>query len=151
MGNITDFITRWKASGGSEQANSQLFLTELCDALDLPRPEPAKPINEENSYSFERKIYIPCGNNADELKRLDLYRKGCFVLESKQGQNKTALPTLPGMTSSAAVKRGSRPWEDTMQRAKRQAENYIRCLPAIEGRPPFLIVVDVGFCFDIYT
>ena len=27
---ITDFIARWKASGGSKQANSQLFLAELC-------------------------------------------------------------------------------------------------------------------------
>jgi hypothetical protein len=32
---IIDFITRWQTSGGSEQANSQLFLAELCDALDL--------------------------------------------------------------------------------------------------------------------
>lgn len=151
MGNITDFITRWKASGGSEQANSQLFLAELCDALDLPRPDPSKPINEENTYSFERKVYIPRGNGSDELNRLDLYRKGCFVLESKQGQDKTAPVTLSGMTASAAVKRGTRQWEDAMQRAKRQAENYIRCLPAAEGRPPFLIVADVGFCFDIYT
>lgn len=151
MGNITDFITRWKASGGSEQANSQLFLAELCDALDLPRPEPSRPINEENTYSFERKIYIPRGDGSDELKRLDLYRKGCFVLESKQGQDKAAPVTLPGMTASSAVKRGSRQWEDAMQRAKRQAGNYIRCLPAAEGRPPFLIVADVGFCFDIYT
>jgi len=38
-----------------------------------------------------------------------------------------------------------------MQRAKRQAENVTRCLPEGEGRPPFLIVVDVGFCFDLYT
>ena len=151
MGSITDFITRWKASGGSEQANSQLFLAELCDALDLPRPDPARPINEENTYSFERKIYIPRGDGSDELKRLDLYRKGCFVLESKQGQDKASPFTLPGMTASAAVKRGTRQWEDAMQRAKRQAENYIRCLPAAEGRPPFLIVADVGFCFDIYT
>ncbi|CAK7045875.1 MAG: hypothetical protein DELT_00819 [Desulfovibrio sp.] len=55
------------------------------------------------------------------------------------------------MTASSAVKRGTRQWEDAMQRARRQAENYIRCLPAAEGRPPFLIVADVGFCFDIYT
>ena len=58
MGNITNFISRWKSSGGSEQANSQLFLAELCDALDLSRPEPSKPVNEENVYSFERKVYI---------------------------------------------------------------------------------------------
>jgi hypothetical protein len=151
MSGITDFITRWKSSGGSEQANSQMFLTELCAVLDLPPPDPARPLNEENIYSFERKVFVPRGDGTDELKRLDLYRKGCFVLESKQGQNKVAPLTLPGMTTSAAVQRGTRQWEDAMQRAKRQAENYIRCLPANEGRPPFLIVADVGYCFDIYT
>lgn len=35
---LTGFIDRWKKSGGSEQANSQLFLAELCDVLELPRP-----------------------------------------------------------------------------------------------------------------
>ena len=151
MSGITDFITRWKASGGSELANSQLFLAELCVVLDLPPPDPARPINEENFYSFERKVYVPRGDGTEEQKRLDLYRKGCFVLEAKQGQDKIAASPLSGTTISSAVKRGSRQWEDAMQRAKRQAENYIRCLPAQEGRPPFLIVADVGFCFDIYT
>jgi hypothetical protein len=127
-GDIAGFITRWKASGGSEQANSQLFLAELCDVLDLPRPEPAHPINEENTYSFERKVYIPRGDGTGELKRLDLYRKGCFVLESKQGQDKAAPLPLPGLTASAAVKRGTRRWEDAMQRARRQSENYILTL-----------------------
>ncbi|GFH62890.1 MAG: DNA methyltransferase [Candidatus Desulfovibrio kirbyi] len=148
---IADFIQRWKASGGSEQANSQLFLAELCNALALPCPEPSKPVNEKNIYSFERKVYVPRGDGTNELKRLDLYRKGCFVLESKQGQDKAAPLSLPGLTASSAVKRGTRQWEDSMQRAKRQAENYIRSLPADEGRPPFLIVADVGFCFDIYA
>lgn len=151
MSTITDFIARWKASGGSEQANSQLFLAELCDVLNLPHPEPAKPVNEENVYSFERKVFVPKGNGQNELKRLDLYRKGCFILESKQGQENTASVAVSGQTASRAVRRGTRQWEDTMLRAKRQAENYVRCLPADEGRPPFLIIADVGFCFDLYT
>jgi hypothetical protein len=152
MTSTTDFIVRWKASGGSEQANSQLFLAELCDALELPRPNPASPVNEENTYSFERKVFVPRGDGKNDQKRLDLYRKGAFVLESKQGQDKAATQfQLPGLTASAAVKRGTRQWEDAMQRAKRQGENYIRCLPASEGRPPFLIVADVGYCFDLYA
>ena len=89
-------------------------------------------------------MYIPSGDGPDKLQRLDLYRKDCFVLESKQGQDKAAPPTLPGLTASSAVKRKTRQWEDAMQRARRQAENYIRCLPAAEGRPPLLIVADVG-------
>ncbi|MCL2823559.1 MAG: hypothetical protein FWD57_06170, partial [Polyangiaceae bacterium] len=153
MQNIGDFIARWKASGGSEQANSQMFLVELCNALDLPNPEPAHPINEENTYSFERKVYIS-GDIGTGLRRLDLYKRNCFVLESKQGQRSgrpVASLDIPGLTVSSAPQRGTRIWEDSMLRAKRQAEEYVRCLPPKEGRPPFLIVVDVGYCFDLYS
>ncbi len=149
---VTDFIQRWRVSGGSEQANAQLFLTELCQVLDLPVPAPAVDVNEENFYCFERKVYLPRGDGtAGDLKRLDLYRKGCFVLEAKQGKSAPAALPLPGLTASSAAKRGTRQWEETMLRGKNQAENYIRSLPAREGRPPFLLVVDVGHCFDIYA
>ena len=87
MRDITDFIIRWKASDGQERANSQLFLAEFCAVLDLPSPEPARSVNEENTYSFERKVFVPRGDGTNELKRLDLYRKGAFVLEAKQGQD----------------------------------------------------------------
>ena len=86
MSDITDFIARWKASGSSEQANSQLFLAELCAVLGLPPPDPASEIYEENTYAFERKVYVPRGNGANELRQPDLYRKGAFVLEAKQGR-----------------------------------------------------------------
>jgi hypothetical protein len=35
---IEPFITRWQAAGGSERANYQLFITELCELLGLPKP-----------------------------------------------------------------------------------------------------------------
>ncbi len=152
---VAAFIIRWKDSGGNELANSQLFLTGLCDVLGLAHPDPALSANENNAYCFERKVYLPRGDGTSEMKRLDLYKRGCFVLESKQGQEvatKTPL-SLPmqGLTQSSAVKRLSRAWEDTMARAKRQAEQYVRTLPVAEGRPPFIIVADVGYCFDIYA
>lgn len=152
---VAAFIERWKVSGGNELANSQPFLTGLCDLLGLPHPDPATSANESNAYCFERKIYLPRGDGTSELKRLDLYKRGCFVLESKQGQEVTAKTPLslpmPGLTQSSAAKRGSRSWEDTMARAKRQAEHYVRSLPVAEGRPPFIIVADVGYCFDVYA
>lgn len=152
---VAAFITRWSKAGGNELANSQLFLSELCALFNFPPPDPATPDNETNAYCFERKVYLPLGDGKSELKRLDLYKRGCFVLESKQGQDiaaKTQL-TIPiaGLTKSSAVKRGSRAWEDTMARAKRQAEQYVRALPSTEGRPPFIIVADVGYCFDLYS
>jgi hypothetical protein len=35
---IDDFIERWQPADGSERANYQLFLTELCELLGLGRP-----------------------------------------------------------------------------------------------------------------
>ncbi len=36
-------------------------------------------------------------------------------------------------------------------RARAQAEAYARALPATEGRPPFLVVVDVGHVIELYA
>ena len=38
-----------------------------------------------------------------------------------------------------------------MLRARGQAEQYARSLPAAEGRPPFLVVVDVGNAIELYA
>lgn len=53
---IQTFIDRWSNSGGSERANYQLFLTELCALLDLPRPDPAGDNTRDNAYVFERRV-----------------------------------------------------------------------------------------------
>ena len=38
-----------------------------------------------------------------------------------------------------------------MLRARGQAEQYARSLPVAEGRPPFLMVVDVGNAIELYA
>ena len=38
-----------------------------------------------------------------------------------------------------------------MLNARHQAENYVRLLPAGHEPPPFIIVCDVGHCFEIYA
>jgi hypothetical protein len=38
-----------------------------------------------------------------------------------------------------------------MQQAYRQAMRYVRALPATEPTPPFVVVVDVGYCVDLYA
>jgi len=47
--NIEHFIARWQPAGGSERADNQLFLTELCELLGLGRPDPASVDTEENA------------------------------------------------------------------------------------------------------
>ena len=39
---IANFIARWAASAGAERANYQLFLTQLCELLAGPQPQPTK-------------------------------------------------------------------------------------------------------------
>ncbi|WP_145357725.1 hypothetical protein [Alienimonas californiensis] len=50
------FVAKWSASGGAETANSQSFLRDLCDLLEIPRPDPAVPEAAENRYTFERAV-----------------------------------------------------------------------------------------------
>ncbi|SFP79541.1 Type II restriction/modification system, DNA methylase subunit YeeA [Hymenobacter arizonensis] len=38
-----------------------------------------------------------------------------------------------------------------MEAARQQALGYVRALPASEPRPPFIVVVDVGYCLDLYS
>jgi len=51
---INGFIERWASSGAAERANYQIFLTELCDVLDVSRPKPTKADEDENTYVFEK-------------------------------------------------------------------------------------------------
>ena len=52
------FITRWAAASGSERANYQLFVTELCDLLGCPKPDPASDDTRDNAYVFERRMRV---------------------------------------------------------------------------------------------
>jgi hypothetical protein len=38
-----------------------------------------------------------------------------------------------------------------MERARGQAEQYVRALPAAETNPPFVLVVDVGHTIELYA
>ena len=50
------FIDRWQKSEGSERGNYQTFLSELCDLLEVPRPEPAVADDAQNAYVFDRTV-----------------------------------------------------------------------------------------------
>jgi hypothetical protein len=48
---VNAFIRRWQGQeGGQERANYALFLTELCDLIDVDHPEPAGTTHERNDY-----------------------------------------------------------------------------------------------------
>jgi|GEM_PF-628426 len=133
--NLDAFITRWRAASGTERANYQLFLTELSELLGLPRPDPASDDTRDNTYVFERRVDIRNADGSSNRGFIDLYRRGSFVLEAKQ--------TGRDLDSDG--------WDRAMLRAHAQADQYARALPASEGRPPFIVVVDVGRSIELYA
>ncbi|MBK7218473.1 MAG: class I SAM-dependent DNA methyltransferase [Candidatus Promineofilum sp.] len=204
------FITRWAASGAAERANYQLFLSELCDLLGVERPRPATADPAANAYVFEKPVPLAHGTTGF----IDLYRRGCFVLEAKQGSApphplgegggeglsspdpqtlsltlshgaREPAPPRPlgegggeglsspdpqtlsltlsqgarepaprGRKKRGTAVRGTAGWDTALERARAQAQTYARSLPPGEiagGRPPFLIVVDVGNTIDLYS
>jgi hypothetical protein len=130
---VEQFTNRWIGVGGSEKANYQLFLTELCDALELDKPDPASESTRDNAYVFERRVTFHHGDGSESYGFVDLYRRGAFVLEAKK------------------IRVTGKGFDDAMLRARSQAEQYARALPASEGRPPFLVVVDVGNVIELYS
>ncbi len=131
---VEDFISRWRAASGSELANAQSFVRELCALLGVAPPEPAKGDAGENAYVFERRIIFRHGDGSTSEGRIDCYRRGAFVLEAKKLKSG-----------------GARSFDDALLRARAQAEGYARALPADEGRPPFIVVVDVGNVIELYA
>lgn len=151
------FITRWKASGASERANYQLFLTELCELLGVEKPRPATEKVHEATYNFERPVDFDDGEGKVTTQFIDLYKQHCFVLEAKQGSDKAEISEAEllgaekAKTKLGTARRDTRTWDREMKKAKEQALRYARSLPAGDGWPPFLVVVDVGFCIDLYA
>ena len=132
---IDAFIARWSAADGTERANYQLFLTELAEVLQLPRPEPATSDWRDNAYVFERVVDREKLSGATAKNFIDFYRRDAFVCEAKR-TNKTI---------------ESKGFDAAIQKAFNQAESYARALPAAEGRPPFILIADVGHCVELYA
>jgi len=159
---IDAFISKWSKSGGHERGAGHHFLLEFCELLGLPHPDPPVADNALNSYTFERRVERRKADGTTTPNWIDLYKAGHFVLETKQGVNPNRdkshpdQPLLPSVKNRSVVsgghgKRGSAAFDRALIRAHSQAERYIRAIPAGEGRPPFLIVCDIGHSFDFYA
>lgn len=125
------FVARWRGVTASELSTAQTFVIELCELLDVPRPHPTA----DQDYMFERSITFVRGDGSTSAGRIDCYRRGHFVWESKK------------LRLGPATKG----FDDAMLKARQQAEDYSRALPAAEGRPPFVVVVDVGHVIELYS
>jgi hypothetical protein len=162
---LDDLLTKWLGKeGGAERANYQMFLTELCHALDLAAPDPKG--SGLGDYQFEAPVKSEAVLGTKGTGRIDLYKRDCFILEAKQSQVKPGEP-LPADPPAAPPEpvydlfgnpigfeppKGKAPprYDRLMAEARVQAERYALALPADHRVPPFLIVCDIGRAFEIY-
>ncbi|MFY0632906.1 MAG: class I SAM-dependent DNA methyltransferase [Vannielia sp.] len=156
---VEEFIGKWRESGGSERANFQRFADDLTQLLGVEKPKVASSSDQNDHYRFERPVaFGPTA--AQKTGFIDLYRRGSFVMEGKQGANvaardpnqtSLALDPQPVTVRTGHGVRGSRKWDDTMLKARNQADRYARAIAREDGWPPFLLVVDVGHVIEVYA
>jgi hypothetical protein len=155
---VDKFVAHWSQSSGPERANFQSFANALCELIGVPLPDPqrAKPV--VNSYTFEYGVKFKDADGSESPGRIDLYKKGCFVLEAKQSRLEGRPKAIPGQkdpfvveTESQGRRSANRGWDVLMLNARRQAEEYAKALPPSHGWPPFILVCDVGHCVEVYA
>lgn len=148
---VNDFIARWAGvTGGAERANYAQFINDMCQALGLPIPDVAEG-GVLGNYQFEGPV--PGGGINGSTGAIDLYKRGCFVLEAKQSKlseaDKAQAQLFDVAESAPAAPSGAR-YDKLMRDALAQAKRYAVNLPAEHPWPPFLIVCDVGRAFELY-
>jgi hypothetical protein len=163
---VDEFIAKWGPSGGSERANTHLFIADLCTLLGVEGPQPTLSDPDRNDYVFERHVVKTEIDGTASNGWIDCYKRDCFILEAKQGSEADIAAVegghgdsrrdLFGQTAAdrfkrGMAKRGTGQWTGAMLRAAGQADGYARALPLGHGWPPFLLVSDIGYCIDIYA
>lgn len=116
---------------GSELATAQSFVIELCELLGVNRPH----ATADQDYMFERPLKEKHSDGSESDRRVDCYKRGHFILEARK-------VNLGNHTKS---------YSNTLLGAHAQAQNYARALPAAEGRPPIILVVDVGQVIQLFA
>lgn len=157
---VEEFIERWRPSSGSEMANFQSFANDLTELIGVEKPKVSDVDGDYLDYRFERPVtFTHTGRNS--RGRIDLYKSGCFILEAKQGGDRVkkenldqlalGLQEAPSKFQHAHGVRGSAKWDDTMLKARNQADGYARAVSKEDGWPPFLLIVDVGHVIELYA
>jgi hypothetical protein len=119
VANLEALAARWANAKAAERANAQSYLIELCEALGVPRPQPAG-----SGYEFEFAMTITARDGSETPGFVDCYRQGHFVLEAKD--------YVAGAASDLALRK-----------AYGQARMYANHDPS-GAAPPYVLVLDVA-------
>ena len=134
--NIQVFLAKWQGSQGNERANYQTFFDDLCVALGVERPIPKGTV-QGDPYCFDKEIKV-FHKEGIKTNFVDFHREGHFIIEAKQGSDKT---------KQSAPKRGTDGYLRMMEKAFYQALSYT---PFLNSKPPFLMTCDIGSHFELW-
>jgi len=133
---IQTFLDKWQGSQGNERANYQVFFDDLCGALAVDRPPPKGNVAGD-PYCFDKEIKVFNKTSKDSTNFADFYKEGHFLVEAKQG----------GTLKQGTARRGTRAYDQAMEKAFYQAQSYTPFLPS---KPPFLMTCDIGSHFELW-
>lgn len=63
--------------------------------IGVKRPDPALASHDFNDYVFERRVERKRPDGTTEGGRIDLYKRGCFILEAKQSRLRGGKKAVP--------------------------------------------------------
>ena len=127
------------------------------DLLDVPRPEPTRQDDADNSYVFEKRVDLPTATAPPTGAASTSTNAAGFVLEIEAGQRNAKTPKTnrrsPRNCVPAARNRHRPAWHAGLGLGDGQGPQPGQALrEAIPDEwPPFLIVCDVGHCIDLYA
>lgn len=144
---VLDFIKKTRDAHGAELANAQSVFRLLCDALKVDAPA-LKKAGDDNPYCFEADVI-----DGKSTRRMDVYKRGHFIFEAKQGVNPKEADG-PAVTASkvghsknpkGAGVRGSLDWRNAMSSGRLQVGRYAAAVTKRgDPKPPFIVLADVG-------
>ncbi|RZJ42181.1 MAG: class I SAM-dependent DNA methyltransferase, partial [Brevundimonas sp.] len=145
------FISEYAKAGARERSNAQSYTRRLLDLLEVPQPGVAVDDDDLNDYVFERRVKGCAGGS---YRWIDLYKKGCVLMEHKQsrwpgGTKSDPFADNPEFDPVDAKSLGG--WDTLMRNARRQAIGYVADLPSSHPAPVFVVVCDVGRAFEVWA
>jgi hypothetical protein len=81
----SEFLEKWSDSAAAERSNAQSFVIDLCAVVNVDPPHAATSDADRDSYVFEKPVTVPHDGRQQSIGFIDLFKRGHFILEAKQG------------------------------------------------------------------
>jgi hypothetical protein len=149
------FVEKTRHAQGAELANAQTVFNLLCEALQVAAPS-LKKAGADNPYCFEADVL-----DGKAARRMDVYKRGHFIFESKQGIAPWDPAAKEGFQTSTrghsknpkgAGVRDTSAWRDAMSSGRVQVGRYaVAVTKRGDPKPPFIVLADLGYRLWIWS